>query len=77
MFIVFNNVNFYICVFITSSTSYCVCDTLVDPMNVYVYICMYVCMYVCAHARARACVCVCTYVCMKDHIRPWAAWLQR
>jgi len=32
----------YICVFMSYSTSYCVCDTLMDPWSV----CMHVCIYV-------------------------------
>ena len=40
MFVVFYTVNWYICVFMTCSTSCCLYDTLMDPWNV----CMYVCM---------------------------------
>ena len=48
----------YICVFMTSSTSYCICDTLMYPWNVRIYVCMYVCMY----------MYVCIYVCMYIYI---------
>ena len=40
MFEVFYTVNVYVCI-MTSSTFYCLHDTLTDPWNVYV--CMYVC----------------------------------
>jgi hypothetical protein len=30
-------VNLYICVFMTCSTSYCLCDTLMDPWNACVH----------------------------------------
>lgn len=30
----------YICIFMTRSTSYCLCDALVDPWNVGMYMCM-------------------------------------
>ena len=53
----------YVCdlcvgVFVTCSTSYCLCDTVVDPWNVCVCmcVCMYVFMYVCM------CVCVSPYL---------------
>ena len=36
----------------TFSTAYCLCDTLIYPWN----ICMYVCVYIC--------MCVCMYVCI-------------
>ena len=41
MFVVFYTVNLYKCVFMTCSTSCCLYDTLMDPRNVYVYVCMY------------------------------------
>jgi hypothetical protein len=55
----------------TSSTSYCLYDTLMDPW----YVCMYVWLYVCMHVRIYVCVymyvcityicmCVCMYVCV-------------
>jgi len=28
----------------TFSTSYCLCDTLMDPQNIYIYICVCVCV---------------------------------
>jgi hypothetical protein len=34
----------YICVFMTCSTASCLCDTLIYPWNVCIYVC--VCMYV-------------------------------
>jgi hypothetical protein len=34
MFVALYTVNLYICLFMTCSTSYCLCDTLVDPWNV-------------------------------------------
>ena len=51
MFLVFYTVKIvYTCVCMTCSTSYCLCDTLMNPWNVciyvYIYIYMYVCMYV-------------------------------
>ena len=49
----------YICVFMTHSTSYCLCDTHMDPVNVHMYVCMYVCMHECTYI----CVCVCMYAC--------------
>jgi hypothetical protein len=48
--VVFSTVKFYICVFMTCSTTYCIYYKLMDPWNV--------CMY------AYMCVCVCTYVCV-------------
>ena len=48
MFTVFDTVNLYICVFMTCSTSCCLCDTLMDPWNVCVFI-YYVGMYVCTY----------------------------
>ena len=40
----------YICVFVTCSTSYCLCDTRKDPWKVCMCVCMYVCiMYVCMY----------------------------
>jgi hypothetical protein len=49
MFTVFCNVTIvHISPFMTCSTSYCVCDTLMGPWNtcVCVYIYIYICMYV-------------------------------
>ena len=47
MFLVFYTVKIvYICVCMTCSASYCLCDTRMDPWNVCIYVCMYVCMYV-------------------------------
>jgi len=38
MFKVFYTVKIvYICVFMTSSTSYCLCDTFTDPWNLCIY----------------------------------------
>jgi hypothetical protein len=47
LFMLFYTTNImYICVFMTFSTSYCLCDTLMDiKMHVCMYIC--ICMYVC------------------------------
>jgi len=42
MFAVFYTENLYICVFMTCSTFYCLYDTLMDPWNVDMYVCMYV-----------------------------------
>jgi len=40
MFVVFYTVNIvYICVFMTCSTSYCLCDTLMDTWTVCIYVC--------------------------------------
>ena len=44
----------YICVFMTFFTSYSLCDTLMDPWKVRIYVHMYICMYVCNY--------VCMYV---------------
>ena len=52
MFAVLYSVNRYICVLTTRSTSYCLCDTLMDPCNVCVCVYMYVCMYVCTRLCA-------------------------
>jgi len=49
MFVVFDTLNLYACVFINCATSYCLYDTLMDPWNVYIYRCMCVCMYVCMY----------------------------
>jgi hypothetical protein len=49
------------------SSSYCLCDTLMDPQNVFMYVCMwYVCMYICVYVCVYIyiCVCVCMYVCV-------------
>jgi len=65
MFIVYYPVKIeYICVFMTCSTSYCLCDTLVDPWYVCIYVHMYVftCVRACAHVYV--CIYVCMYVCM-------------
>ena len=32
----------YICVFITCSTSYCLCDIFMVPWKIYMYVCMYI-----------------------------------
>jgi len=66
MFVVFDTVNLYICVYMTSSKSYCLCDTLMDPSNV----CMCVCMYLWRIIQLRR------KKIMKDHVCPWAAWFQ-
>jgi len=45
MLLVFYTVNImYICLFMTCSVSYCLCDKLFDTWNVCMYVCMYVCM---------------------------------
>jgi hypothetical protein len=52
LFVVFYTVKImYICVFMICYTSFCLCDTLMDPWNecVCVCMCMYVCMYMCVH----------------------------
>jgi len=38
----------------TCSTSYCLCNTLLDPRDVhmYLYICMYIYMYVCMYVNS-------------------------
>jgi len=38
MFVIFYTVNLYIFVSMTSFTSFCPYDTLMDPWNVYIYI---------------------------------------
>jgi hypothetical protein len=40
MSVVFYTLNLYVCVFMTWSTSYCLHDTLMDPWNVHMYVCM-------------------------------------
>ena len=40
MFVVFYIVNLYICVFMTCSTSCCLYDTLMDPWNISVCVCV-------------------------------------
>jgi hypothetical protein len=56
MFIVFDSVKIvYICVFMTCSTPYCLCGTLIDPRNVHVCVCVCVCV---------VCINVCMYVCI-------------
>jgi hypothetical protein len=45
MNVVLYTVNFSICVFMTCSTSYCLNDTLVDPQDMCVYVCVFVCMH--------------------------------
>jgi len=42
MFVVICTVDFYIYVFMTCYIFYCLCDTLMDPWNACMYICMYV-----------------------------------
>ena len=75
----------YICVFMTCSISYCLCENLVDLWNVCMYVCVcvcvfiYVCMCVCMYVSMYVCVCmyvwmyvcVCMYVCMyvRTHAR--------
>jgi nuclear pore complex protein Nup62 len=48
----------------TCSTSYCLYDTLMDPWNVYICICMYVCIciYVCMYVYVCMHVILCMYV---------------
>jgi hypothetical protein len=57
----------YICVLMTCSTSYCLCDTLMDPRNVcmYVCVCVYVCkvyVYVCVGMHVGMCMYACMWV---------------
>ena len=44
MFVVFDIVNLYICVFMTCSTSCCLYDTLMNPWNISVCVCVCVCV---------------------------------
>jgi len=60
MFVVFDTVNLYICVFMTCSTFCCLYDKLTDPWSVCV--CMYVCIYACMHVCVYACMYVCTFL---------------
>jgi len=73
MFIVYYTVQIvYVCVFVTCSTFYCLCDTLTDPWNMYVRLCarvhapVYVrggvCLCVRARARGQACVRACVHL---------------
>jgi len=41
----------YICIFITFSTSICLCVTLTDPWNVCMHVCMYICTNVCLYVE--------------------------
>ena len=54
--------------YVTCSTSYCLCNTLMDPLN----------MCACAHAGVCICVCVCVCVCLLSHTLsapvPWQIW---
>ena len=46
------------------SSSYCLCDTLMDPQNVCTYVCstyLCMCMYV-LYVCVCVCVCVCVYI---------------
>jgi len=54
MFVVLYAVNLCTCVFTTCATSYCLYDTLLDPSNIYIGVC------VCAqtYGGEGACVCV-------------------
>lgn len=61
MFIVFYSIKImYICVFMTCSTPYCPCGTLMDPWNVHVCVCACVCTY--AYTYACMYVYVCTHL---------------
>jgi nuclear pore complex protein Nup62 len=77
MLVVLFTVNVYIFVFMTFSKSYCLYDTIMDPvesMRVFAYVRTYVCMYM--YVRMYVCVCIyariyiymyeyeCMYVCM-------------
>jgi len=56
---VFYTVNIvYTCELLTFPTSYCLCDTLLNPWNVCIYVC--VCMYVLCMYVYVLCI---TYVC--------------
>ena len=51
----------------TCSTSYCLCDTLMDPWNLCTYLCMYICMYVCTYVHMYVfmyLLCMYVYVCI-------------
>ena len=58
MFVVVYTLNMCISVFMTCSISYSLYDTVMDPQNVYmcVCVCVCVCVYVCVY------VCVCVFV---------------
>jgi hypothetical protein len=47
MLVVFYTVNLYVYVFKTCSTSCCLYDTLMDPWNVEMHVCMYMHVYGC------------------------------
>ena len=73
MFLVFCTVKVvYILEFTNCSTSYCLCDTLMDPWYVSMHAHARVCVCVCARARARACVCVCVCARARDWSRQGA-----
>ena len=57
MFIVFCAVKIvYICVFMTCSTYFCLCVSLVDPMKVITYIYIYIYIYMCINLIYNLCL---------------------
>ena len=65
MFLVSYSVkNVYFCVHMTCSTTYCLCDTLMDPWNIQIYMC--VCVCVCTYIHMYVCTYVCMHACKHD-----------
>ena len=78
MFVVFDTLNLYTCVFMNCATSYlwihgmcvcvCVCVYIYTHTNththIYIYIYMYICMYVCTYVRVYVYMYVSMYLCM-------------
>jgi hypothetical protein len=60
-------VTVYICVFMNCYTSCCLCDILVDPRNVCMYVSRCVCVYIhaCMYAYVRISVCMYVWMCVR------------
>jgi hypothetical protein len=54
MFVVFYTAKIvYICVFITCSTPYCLCDTLMNPWNIHTHEYIYIYIYIYTHTHTH------------------------
>ena len=53
MFVAFYTINLYMCIY----DLFCICDSWMDPWNVYVCVCLSLCMYVCK--VTNVCICAC------------------
>jgi hypothetical protein len=83
MFVIFHDVNLYICKFMTCSMSYCLYDILLDPWNVCMYeycrgdlICQrYDLKVVGLHAENFVCITIkdnqCVYFFLQEFIVSW------